>query len=55
MRREPHVRFCEHVVVRSRRATHLVVLVAGSREDALSEKDALAVFLSVRPETVRVI
>ena len=25
MRREPHVRFCEHVVVRSRRATHPVV------------------------------
>ena len=31
MRREPHVRFCEHVVVRSRRATHRNIYVRSRR------------------------
>ena len=40
MRREPHVRFCERVVVRSHRATHLV-LFADSKRDLWTWKAAI--------------
>jgi len=42
MRRESHVRFCERAGVKLPRATHLVVLVSGTQEDAIAEKSALA-------------
>lgn len=45
MTRECHVRFCESAGVRSPRATHLIVLVAGTREQAEEEKTALAAHL----------
>ena len=36
MRREPHVRFCERLAVKFRRATHLVILSRGHAEEALA-------------------
>ena len=55
-----HVQFCERPGVRFPRATHLVVLVAGSREDATVERQALADWigentgLRLSPEKTRI-
>jgi len=45
MRQESHVRFCERAGVKLPRATHLVVLVQGTQQDADQERQALAQFL----------
>ena len=45
MSREVHVRFCERGGVRFPSATHLVILVAGTREQAETEKAALGDYL----------
>ena len=45
MSREVHVRFCERGGVRFPSATHLVILVSGSREQAEREKAELANYL----------
>jgi RNA-directed DNA polymerase len=45
MRRESHVRFYEGPGVRFPRATRLVVLVSGTKDDAEREKEDLASFL----------
>ena len=59
MRREPHVRFCERAVVRSRRATHLVV---GFEHQAEAERflaelrERMAAFgLQLHPKKTRLI
>ena len=46
MSREVQVRFCESRAVRSRPATHLLVLVHGTRDDALAVKAALGQMLT---------
>jgi len=45
MSQEVHVRFREGVGVRVPRATRLVILVSGTNDDALKEKEALAQYL----------
>jgi RNA-directed DNA polymerase len=45
MSREVHVRFCERGGVQFPSATHLVILVSGTREQAEQEKAALADYL----------
>ena len=45
MSREVHARFCERLGVKLPEATRLLIFVAGSYEDALAEKQALAEWL----------
>src|SRR5690349_24866123 len=48
MTRECHVRFCESAGVRSPRATHLVIGVIGSRDEARKIMDEVSSFLQDR-------
>jgi RNA-directed DNA polymerase len=60
MSRDVQVRICERLGVRFPRATRLVILVSGTREDAEAEKAALATYLKqttgleLSPEKTRV-